>query len=75
MQVPSILISRQSRYQPPLVPAAASGTAAASNSARSGSGPSRARALNSAAFVGTLHDCDHPDAHDRPSTRSRITSS
>ncbi len=62
-----MLISRSPRYHDPCVCAVASGAATALNSACSGSGPSRARGLNSAALVGTLHDCDQPLAHDKPS--------
>jgi len=67
--------SFQSRYNAPGVACVASGTQPASNSPASGSEPSRRRAWKIADFDGIFHCLAHPDCHDSPSTRLRITSS
>ncbi len=56
----------------PLVCGTASGLATSPNSAFSGSGPSRLRAWNSAAFVGTYHDCTQPASPKRMRTRAVV---
>jgi hypothetical protein len=53
----------------------ASGTATCSNNRCIGSEPSRRRAWNNAALLGTCHGRRQPDCHDNPSTSVRITSS
>lgn len=72
---PSMAINRRPASQAPGVLSVATGTATLSNSACSGSAPSRALAWDNAPVVGTVHRSDHVRANRNPPTSLRITSS
>jgi hypothetical protein len=73
--VASIAINRRRASQAPFVPEVARGTAARSNNAFIGAGPSRCRAWVIADLVGTCQSSSHEPSLRRLPTSRRITSS